>query len=289
MKIKLIVIGALLLVFCITGIIQYIHFSDGKLHVIFCDVGQGDGIYIRTPGGADIVIDGGPGQAVLDCIGDHHPFWDRTIELTFLSHPHADHMEGLIELAKRYSIRSFNTEHTKADSDMVVEFDTVLSSHHIPKRWITKPDTFVTSDGVTITTLWPTKELIQEYKDLDDPNFDKNSLSLVQLLTYKDFSVLLTGDVQYDVLNDILSRYPDVDILKVSHHGSDTGTDENTLKSHHIGMAVISVGYKNRYSHPHKSVLNLLEQYNVYYKRTDINGTVEVVSDGVSNWVRTER
>lgn len=68
-------------------IYQKIKFDDGKLHVIFCNVGQGDGIFIRTPRGSDIVVDGGPDNAVLSCLWGHMPFWDRTIELMVLSQP----------------------------------------------------------------------------------------------------------------------------------------------------------------------------------------------------------
>src|SRR5437867_4244168 len=74
---------------------DYSRFSDGKLHITFCNVGQGDGIFIRTPSGKNILIDGGPDKSILSCLAEHMPFWDRTIHLMFLSHPHDDHFAGL--------------------------------------------------------------------------------------------------------------------------------------------------------------------------------------------------
>lgn len=89
---------------------QNARLNDGKLHVIVCDVGQGDGILIRTPSGDDILVDGGPDDSILNCLSDHLPFWDRTIELMVLTHPHTDHAAGLVYVLKRYTVLHFVTE-----------------------------------------------------------------------------------------------------------------------------------------------------------------------------------
>ena len=89
---------------------QWFKFFDGKLHIVFCDVGQGDAIYIRTPKAFDILVDGGPDDSILSCLSNHMPFWDRKIDLVILTHPHADHLNGLIPLLQNSQGRSFATE-----------------------------------------------------------------------------------------------------------------------------------------------------------------------------------
>ena len=99
MKKYLIVLSGSLLALIFLYFYQTTKFSDKTLHLIFCDVGQGDGIYIRTPTGADIVIDGGKSNGLmLECLSENMPFWDRKIELLFATHPDADHIGGLIEI-----------------------------------------------------------------------------------------------------------------------------------------------------------------------------------------------
>ena len=76
------------------------------LEVTFFDVGQGDSIFIETPQGHQILIDGGPDTTVLEKLGKEMPFWDRTIDLIILTHPEHDHMSGLIEVLKRYKVEN---------------------------------------------------------------------------------------------------------------------------------------------------------------------------------------
>src|SRR3989344_1857111 len=72
----------------------------------FFDIGQGDSIYLRTVEGNDVLIDGGPGDAVLSKLGEAMPFFDRTVEFVILTHPHADHVRGLIEVLQRYKVKN---------------------------------------------------------------------------------------------------------------------------------------------------------------------------------------
>src|SRR3989344_6568995 len=108
---KVFLIGTVLffLLGCIL-VYQNITYNDKKLHVVFCDVGQGDAIFVRTPNGSDILIDGGPDDSVLNCLGKHMPFWDRDLELVILTHPHSDHFTGLFSVLKTYKIEIFATE-----------------------------------------------------------------------------------------------------------------------------------------------------------------------------------
>src|SRR5574341_1833681 len=94
-----------------TGLVLLFSFiatlPDGKLHLVFCDVGQGDAAYVRFPDGRDMVVDGGPNDKVLGCLGNHMPFWDRHIKIVVMTHPQKDHMQGLISVLDRYRVDYF--------------------------------------------------------------------------------------------------------------------------------------------------------------------------------------
>lgn len=275
----------LILLFAIVSVFtlfiyQQIKFNDGKLHIVFCNVGQGDAIFIRTPKGSDILVDGGPDKSVLNCLSSHMPFYDRDLELVFLTHPHADHLTGLIDVLKNYQVTSFNTEAVKSDSTEFKELEKVLKEKNISTRFIYTGDRFKFTDGVVISTLWPEKNSISAQAMHRSQNLDKNSFSLVQDLSYKDFNLLLTGDVQADILDKLLINLNEPDILKIAHHGSKTGTDEFTFTRIKPSLTVISVGKNNRYGHPAASVLNLLQSKNINYLRTDQDGEIEVISEG---------
>src|SRR3989344_599294 len=102
-KSKLTLIFAI--IFAVLGVLFIVESQKvGKLRLIFCDVGQGDGILIVTPGGKQIVVDGGPGTKIVDCLGAKMPFWDRTVEMKIVTHAQQDHMEGQIEIFKMYKV-----------------------------------------------------------------------------------------------------------------------------------------------------------------------------------------
>lgn len=134
--------------------------SNGKLQVVFCDVGQGDAIYLKTPKGLDILVDGGPDNKVLSCLGRHMPFWDRKIEMVFLTHPHSDHQTGIVAVRQRYQVGEY--------------FDTLVAG-----------DKIKTKDGIEINVLWP---FIRTE--------DQNNSSLVLKIN----TILLTGDAALSVI-----------------------------------------------------------------------------------------
>lgn len=254
--------------------------SDNNFRLIFCDVGQGDGIFMRTPGGFDVVIDGGPTESSMTkCLERHLPFWDRTIDAVFLTHPDSDHLTGLIGVAKSYNVRYFGTAKAPKDTEVYQELRRIMDAKKVKIEWVFRNDKVVVSDGLQMIAQWPTVEFLK------NPSDDTNDYSLVHLVKFGNFSTLLTGDIPAVYLNSIMSTVGPVDVFKSPHHGSRTGIDEFTFQ--HIPvpkLAVISVDKENRYGHPHKEVIQVFESRKIPYKYT-FEGDVIVVSDGKKWWV----
>jgi competence protein ComEC len=265
--------GAFLLILSAYHLVK---FSDNKFHLIFCDVGQGDGILLRTPKGSDIIIDGGPQEnSMTNCLEKHLPFWDRTIEAVFMTHPDADHLTGLIGVLKSYNVHFFGTSKAPKDTAVYQELLSLLKSNGIPVQYVYKGDKLKTKDGVVLTTYWPTKEFINL------KSTETNDYSLVQLVTYGKFRALLTGDIPSTYLNSVMPLIGQLDVFKPPHHGSKTGIDEFTFQHLVPKLAVLSFGYHNRYHHPAPEVLDLLKKYDIPVRNT-LKGDVEIVSDGKS-------
>lgn len=265
---------------------QNAKFNDGKLHLVVCNVGQGDGIFIRTPGGSDILIDGGPDDSILNCLSSHMPFWDRDIELMVLTHPHTDHVTGLISVLNRYKVMYYVTEKVKSKTAVYQRLEDALAAKNITAKYIFSGDRIDFSDKTDILTLWPTSEWLNrsqlqaQNSQNDAQNLDVNGFCLIQFLSYGNFKVLLTGDAGSIIEDKIAAEVGKTDILKVPHHGSKTGISDYFLSQISPTLAIISVGANNLYGHPAKSALDLLNFHNVKYFRTDKDGEVEIVTDG---------
>lgn len=272
---------------------------DGKLHIVFCDVGQGDAAYIRFPDGRDMLVDAGPNDRVLGCLGKHMPFWDRTIDIVALTHPQKDHMQGLISVLDRYQVDYFVRSDVANDTEGYKKLMEVVSRKKIAEKFVTTGEQIrVGTTGLTV--LWPSEEQIaiggatarsnlavspsgQSESVLGVTSGELNDYSLVFDLHYGMFDVLFTGDADNHV-NRRFVGFPladdTIEVLKVPHHGSKTGMTEAFLTWVKPQLAVISVGKNNSYGHPAKKTLEILRDRNIKIRRTDEEGDIEVVSDG---------
>ena len=280
LKLKIFLISSLL-IFILVGlsIYEYFRFNDGKLHVVFCNVGQGDGIFIRTPKGIDMLVDGGPDDSVLSCLSSHMPFWDRTIELVFMTHPHADHMRGLMDVFKRYKVLNFSTEKIENDTDLYRELINQVKSEKLKVKSLYVGDKFKTKDGVTFRILHPTESFLKTAAPSGLINEASELASLIILISYEETDIILTGDSEISGLKEALLRQltdqgkQSVEVLQVPHHGSRFGLDAEIVQKLNPKLAVISVG-KNNYGHPSKEVLEILEDSDIKILRTDLNGEI---------------
>lgn len=131
----LVTLSALFLI--ILSIQQIFSFYDGKLHVIFCNVGQGDAILIKSPQNTMFLVDSGPDSSVLNCLSSHLPFWKRDISMAILTHPHADHLTGLLSVLKDYSVARFVTEPLENPTAGYTSLHALRITHRVPETRVT--------------------------------------------------------------------------------------------------------------------------------------------------------
>ncbi|OHA08234.1 MAG: hypothetical protein A3B37_03310 [Candidatus Sungbacteria bacterium RIFCSPLOWO2_01_FULL_59_16] len=251
--------------------------KDGRLTLFVFDVGQGDALFIDAGNGNQVLIDGGPDDAVLAKIGGVMPFWDRTIELVVLTHPHADHLDGLIPVLERYDIGMVVESGV---NHSIPEYDTwheLVRERGVPLHIAKAGERIRVSPDAVFEVLAPLHDFVGTSLAVHDA-------MVVLRLTDRNARALLTGDAEDDVEREMLGSGAAVraDLLKVGHHGSKTSTTDALLGAVHPAVAVISVGAKNRYGHPYQLVLDRLSRAGVRVLRTDRDGDIVFVSNGTA-------
>ena len=250
--------------------------KDGLLKIYFFDVGQGDAIFIESPNGNQVLIDGGPDNTVVHKLGKTMPFYDKDIDIIALTHSDADHITGLIEALDRYEVGNIVYSNIVRDSALYGAWQKAVAKERAD---IVEPvfgKVIDLGNGVTLTILNPAESITGKVVK------KVNNESIVLTLKYGETEILLTGDIEAKTERQMILKDADLDadILKVAHHGSKTSTIEEFLYEVSPRIAVIQVGAKNRYGHPTQEVLKRLDDYGIKYYRTDIDGDVKVISDG---------
>jgi competence protein ComEC len=272
------VLIVLLLLFVLNIIAWFFVFDLNQhrfLEVSFFDIGQGDAIFIETRQSHQVLIDGGPGSAVLEKLGKEMPFWDRTIDLIVLTHPEHDHYGGLIEVLKRYKIENILWTGVYRDTAEYQEWQDLLLKEGA--RIFIAPDIQrVTVSGAMFDVLFPFENF--EGKTVKNVN----DTSLVAKLVFGGNSFLFTGDICKPVEKELLEKETDLDsdFLKVGHHGSKTSSGEEFVAAVSPQVAVIQCGRDNPYGHPHPQTLETLEKYGIKVLRTDKEGDIKIISNG---------
>lgn len=266
-KIIILILIALVVACYIISITRW--YKSPYFRVIFFDVGQGDSALIITPRGQTILIDGGPDASVLQGLGQVLPFWLRHLDLVILTHVHDDHLAGLIEVFDRYQIKQVLIGYSNSKSPLIDIWQNKLA---VSKSEIIKAKTGMIFSFDSNCNL---KILAAEQKATDE-----NDYSIVSLFSCFDRKILLTGDASTKIENNI--SFPPVDILKISHHGSNTGTNQSFLNKLKPDLAVISVGVNNKFGHPNQIVLNWLLTLPVEIFRTDELGSLYFLANNKS-------
>jgi competence protein ComEC len=264
--------------------IAAINTHDSRLHIFFFDVGQGEAIFIETPSGQNVLIDGGPVDGgILPLLGKRFSFWEGDIDLLILTHPHEDHVGGLIAVLRKYEVGQVLESSIEHDSRTYEEWLRLIEEEGAKRTAAQAGQQIELGDGLRLEVL--------HAGDIgfdDDSSIIDNS-AVVLRLVYGDFSVLLTSDIFTEAEQSLLdSRFClDSTVLKIAHHGSDTSTCPEFLAEVDPQVAVISVGADNTFGHPSPDVLERLSTCRLY--RTDQCGTIELITDGHKLWVKTEQ
>ncbi|MBP6017094.1 MAG: DNA internalization-related competence protein ComEC/Rec2 [Candidatus Promineofilum sp.] len=257
---------------------------DGRLRVAFLDVGQGDAIFIQTPTGRQVLVDGGRYPSVtLDELGRQMPFWDRSIDIVIATHPDDDHVAGLVDVMQRYEVSGLITNGAGQEAETTyAELLEVAAERGAAVHAAQVGEVIALDEGVQLEIL---------HAGPVGAGDDRNDASVVGLLTYGRLSVLLTGDAEEAAEAAMLQRgvLHDIVVLKAGHHGANTSSGAPFLAAISPQIVIISAGADNSYGHPAPAMLARAAAVGAAVLRTDDMGTIEVVSDGQRMWWEVER
>jgi competence protein ComEC len=259
----------------------------GDMRVSFLDVGEGDATLIRQ-GSRQVLVDGGPSpRAITAELGREMPFWDRTIDVLVLTHPHQDHLAGLVEVMRRYNVGMVVYAVSDYQSPMYDEFMRLAGEKGTKTTVARAGERIGLGRGIIITVLNPPETRLTG----TESDIDNNSV----VLAVSDGAVgfLLTGDIISEGEQELLRErgVAGVTVMKAAHHGSDTSSTAGFLAVADPQAVVISCGEGNRFGHPMADVVKRLQESagaaNVY--RTDRDGTIDFTTDGKRLWVKTRK
>jgi len=268
---------------CIVAIIAIFLFiqitkaGSNNLKVWILDVGQGDGILIKTPNNIDVLIDGGPGRSILEKLGEALPFWDRHIDLIILTHPHADHVNGLVEVLKRYRVDQVLEPNFNNNSPGYIAFDKLIKEKNIKKTIAKDGQEIILGENLIMDIFWPPQPLNEWTQDLND-------ISVVSKLSYGEIDFLLTGDLTSNAEKEILDEGLESEFLKVGHHGSKYSSSKEFLEEVSPLISIISSGEGNSFGHPHQETIDRLEEVRSEVLRTDLSGNIKIEVEENGDW-----
>jgi len=264
---------------------SYANQKDGLLKIHFFDIGQGDAIFIETPSGYQILIDGGPDNRVLQRLGEVMPFYDKDIDVVVVSHPHADHIAGLISVLDKYEVANVFEAEEDYNSSEFKAWEGAIKEEGANEIEAITGKIIDFGDGVILEFLHPFESFVGA--ETDKPHDDV----VVAILRYNNFELMLTGDMEARIERRlIMAGYNlDSDVLKVGHHGSKTSSSEEFLSAISPEVAIIQVGEKNRYGLPTPEILKRFDDYDIKYYRNDLNGDIKLTSDGINYLISTQK
>jgi competence protein ComEC len=246
--------------------------------VSFLDVGQGDAILIETPDGYEMLVDGGPNAAVLRELSKTRSFFDRTINVVVTTHPDLDHIGGLVDVLKRYKVKTILRTENENDKSAATAFEAAAQKEGAEE---------ILADAGQVLTLGASTTIQIFSPAGDERQWESNTSSIVLRVVYGNTSFMLTGDAPQEIEDYLVETYGtqlDSDVLKLGHHGSKTSTSDGWLDTVTPQYAVVSAGIDNRYGHPHQDVMQRVFKRNIQTSHTGTDSTVTFYSDGSKVW-----
>jgi len=239
------------------------------------DVGQGDALFIQSPTGTQVLFDGGPPRKISNVLSKVMSPFDKTIDAIIITNPDQDHIGGFIDVLKNYKVGVMFESGTISNSEVYKNLKNEIKNKKIPNILAKKGMRLDLGGNVFIDILFP---------DRDVSHWATNDGSTVARLTYKNTSIMLTGDAPMEVEKIILEEFSkeelESDILKVGHHGSSGSSSFKFVQMVSPKYSLLSLGKDNRYGHPQKSTLSILSEVGSKILRTDELGTIIMKING---------
>lgn len=273
-KIKIVILLLLIAFF-------YYQWEDKSsfLRVGFLDVGQGDAILIKAPSGQNILIDGGPSANLIHQLGNNHSYQDHQIDILILTHAHADHFYGLVEVVKRYNIQLILWSGIESHWSEYQYFQELTKKLNLKIAQLGQE--YLIENNLKIKIVYPTHTLKEEAEDM-------NNTSVSLILNYGEIDFWLAGDLTCEGEEEILKQNlnMETEIYKASHHGSRWSNCDDILDKLKPELAIIQSGLDNQHKHPHLETLERLEKRSIEILRNDELGDIWIESDGEGYWVK---
>lgn len=269
--------GRTLVLICYVIGYLFLHASSAVLAVpsaVFYRVGNGDAVLVRNSSRELLLVDGGPTHDVDFHMVESYESGLCSISFVVLTHPHADHLAGLLRILKHCDIETVYFNPVSHSSVLYSEWKKLLEKSGVSVKTLKKGDSFKFGE-FTVHCLWPPENL----NDIPD-NENLNNHSIVLLLDSVDKEILLLGDAESSVLKKLDTDFINslvqggLDVIKISHHGASDSMSQNFYDELTPNNVVISVGAKNKYGHPNVEVMSYFESRSVPLYRTDHHGTV---------------
>lgn len=258
--------------------------------MVFVDVGQGDCLHIRTPGGKNILIDGG-GSSV-NSVGEKIllPYLLKnhvsSIDLAVVTHLHDDHYLGIAELSNKMKIRKLGIYEAYRNQERLILEETGLRKQDL--LYLKRGDRIEIEKGIRMDVLYPEKQPNEIYQKFLMDEHDENNNCLLIKLNYHGLTLLLTGDIGLEGEQKIMNLYREnksilnADILKIAHHGSRYSTGDDFLDAVNPNIAVFQVG-KNYFGHPHPAIIDKCLKKDIIIYRNDQDGAI-ILQEEEEKW-----
>ncbi|WP_415296816.1 ComEC/Rec2 family competence protein [Clostridium perfringens] len=248
--------------------------KDSELMISYMDVGQGDAAYIKVNGN-DILIDAGPRSNSKELLEQLKAKNIDDFELVIATHPHEDHIGGMVDVFKEYEVKSFYSPkitHTTKTYENLVK---AVKDEGLKTKELKGGMVIDLGEGTKFEVFTPQKS---EYEELND-------YSPIMKLSFGDTSYLFTGDAEKLAEEEALAKYKtslDSDVIKFGHHGSSSSSSNAFIEAVSPKYGIISCAKDNKYGHPHRETLDIIKKYNIKTFRTDTDGEIILTSDGKS-------
>ncbi|MFO7800478.1 MAG: DNA internalization-related competence protein ComEC/Rec2 [Rhodohalobacter sp.] len=254
--------------------------QPNPLRVTFLDVGQGDAIHIQTPSDKHILVDVGRWSPGYDSGSNTiTPYLKQIgvekIDAIILSHPHADHIGGIVSLLNEFDVSGIYQSSYEYESQLYSNYIKTADELGVPVKNIFAGELPEIDDNLRFYILGP---MLKEAKPSSANNY-----SVVVKAVYGDRSVLLTGDAEKGQERELVNIYGDFlksDLYKMGHHGSRTSSTENFLEKVNPELSVASLAFRNRFRHPNLESVTRLSNYSEKNYYTSLEGAVVIVTDG---------